>query len=63
MERFEEVCQTWEILGAVHGADLKIPYLEEKRRELRRKEKRDKPPVPLHLKFAMAGFNVKTKKT
>ena len=61
-EQLTQIYATWELLGKLHGVDLKIPFLQEKRQEERRRQKAKRPPLPLHLQFMKAGVKVKVKK-
>lgn len=58
-QEIENLYLTWEVIAGVHGVELKIPYLQQKREELRCKE-RAKRPIPLHLQFLNMGVQVKS---
>jgi len=60
MEWYENLCQTWTLIAAVHGVELKIPFLEEKKRRMRKKSRQEKS-LPLHLQFMKAGVVVNEK--
>ena len=57
----ENLYQEWELIAGVHGVNLKIPFLEERRYKAAQKRKKKEKPVPLHLQMMQAGIQVKTK--